>query len=528
MEESRKSSESDETSTSSTNDSLSDEDELPVKKLSPARHDSDHSASSICPALSTASSEGATILRRSLRKIIEESKKDAASSSMSNSRESTPPRMSGSGRRISSRPVFSPGSSTRRSKGNGESLGTRSGQGSGSSETTRVRKQLNLQQRSTRAQRLKHNVDNDVVVKSVPSGSIASSEDDDSSVKASRKVCHSVTGVSMVTDSKRLTSHVDSSDTDSHASSLYAYNTRRSSAIGQAKLNSRGAATARQKVARRSRVFKRVADELAKLQSSDSETDGQTTALRTPFFDSFPDNSSNGSSICSSVPAPELSADFSVNNCKNDVGSSSCEKEMSAIMPDRDKTDLKQSAEFGLKEENWHGSEMNAKSPVSAFEGSVSSEVPSSLESKVTCNEKKNSDVSESVSLKVGDSRVDSACSAIEDKDVETKQEASVAVNNDRSETSEEEVKGKERASDEHLETGQTEDGEETPGDGSKVGANGVKEEQALDEKKGEVDDISNVKEEPPEILVCSYPAISIVSENIKFPGIFVTLAASC
>jgi len=518
VEESRKSSESDETSNSSVRDSSSDEDRSPAKKMSPAYHDSDQSASSVCPALSTASSEGAaTVLRRSLRKIIEESKRDAASSSVSNSRESTPPRtMSGSRRPTSSRLLYSPASSGRCSK----SLGTGSGRGGGGSfGATRVGEEPDPQRRSARVRRLKRNAD---AVKSslLPSGSIASSEDDEVSVKGSGKVCGSVSDVSVMTDGKRCP--VDTSDTDSRASSLCAYNTRRSRAV-QAKLTSRTAASARQNVAaKRSRVFRCVADELAKLPSSDSETDGPTDALRNPFFDSFlPDNSSNASSACSSVPAgPELSVDSGVDNCKNDVDRSSCKKETSAVGPDPDGSDL--GPEFDTKQENWEGSEVNAKSPLSGFKESVSSEVPSGLESKVTCFEKENGHVDKSddgVSNKVGECRIDSTRSAIEDEVVEANQEASMAVNRGRPETGEEESTGKECASDELCVTGRTEDEEQKAVASSKVGTG---EEQDVDEKfHEEADDMANVKEEPPEILVCSYPAIYIisVSENITFPG---------
>jgi len=514
MEDSRKSSES-ECSSSSVGDTSSDEEHFPAKKPSPSCHDSDQSASSVCPTLSIASSESATVLRRSLRKIIEESKRDAVSSSVSNSRESTPPRMSNSGRRISSRQVFTPGSSSRLSKNSSEGLGTRSSRGGvTSSESAGVAKQLDFQRRSTRVRRIKRNVRDDAST-SMLSGSIMSSDDDSCSVKESSRVYNSVSDLNMITDITRLTSRVDTSDTDSRASSLCAYNTR-SGTLGEvlaARVNSRGGASAkpscigastRQKAGKRSRVFKCVADELAKLQSSDSETDGQTSVSQTPFFDPFPDNSSNSSSICSSLPAPELSADRSVDNCKNAVGSSSQAKDTSTVMLDPDKADSKKTAELDTEEK----AEISAKSRPNAAKETVSAEVPgiqSGLLNKVTCVENEKAVYEDSVSNK--DQLLDESRS-IQDKVVETKQEAkdaSLTVNSHNLETDKDDKKVKECAddADELRVMDHTVDGEEEPSSHSKVVTCGGSEEQ--DEKlKEEIDDVSDVKEEPPEILVSS------------------------
>jgi len=512
VEDSRKSSESD-CSSSSVGDLSSDEEQFPTKKPSPSCHDSDQSVSSVCPTLSIASSESATVLRRSLRKIMEESKRDAASSSVSNSRESTPPRMSSSGRQISSRQVFTPGSSSRMLKKNSERLGTRSGRGVIASETTGVAKQLDFQRRSTRVRRIKRNVC-DAATISVLSSSIVSSDDDSSSVKDSSRVCSSVSDLNMITDSTRLTSRVDTSDTDSRASSLCTYNTR-SGTLGEvlaARANRRSGASGKQscsgpprlKAGKRSRVFRCVADELAKLQSSDSETDGYTSISQTPFFDPFPDHSSNGSSICSSVPAPELSADRSMDNCKNVVGSSVQAKETSAMMLDPDEADSKRSAELDMVEK----AKINAKSPLNACKDSVSAEVQSSLLNKVTCIESEIA-VSEDSVFNKGQllDRSRFTQTAVEDRVVETKQEAkdaSLAVNRDNLETPKDDMKVKE-CDDAHEPRvmDHTEDGEELASGCSRVVTCDGNEEHDINVKlKEEVDDTSSVKEEPPEILV--------------------------
>jgi len=373
-----------------------------------------------------------------------------------------------------------------------------------------VTKQLALQRRSTRVRRLKRNVDDDAT-KSVPPRSIVSSDDDTGSVKDSSKVFNSVSDLNMMTDSSRLTSRIDTSDTDSRASSLCTHSTR-SGTLARAsatKLNSRGGTFAKQKARKRSRVFECVADELSKLQSSDSETDSQAVALRTPFFDSFPDNSSNGSSICSSVPAPELSADLRVDNCKNGVGSSTRANESSVVMPDPDEMDLNKSADFDETEKNWLGSEINAKSPQSAFKETVSTEVPemqSGLENKVTCVQKENSDVDESedsVSNKgQGLGENSSTWPLAGDNVIETKQEAkdiSLTANHDNLETAKEfkKVDNEPRVAD------QTDDDEEKAGSCSKAVTCGGSEEKNTHEKfDEEFDDMSGVKEEPPEILV--------------------------
>ena len=514
-------------SSDSDSDSSSNEDQLPVKKPFLTYRDLDQTASSVCPPLSIASSEGATVLRRSLRKVLEESIKDAVSSSVSNSRESTPPRVSGLGRRISSRQVSSPASSsrpTRLSENNDESLGTRSFRGGISSEMTRVAKQLDFRQRSTRVRKFKCSVDDEATT-SVPSGSIVSSDDDTTSVKESSKVCNSVSDLSMITNSSRLASRADTSDTDSRASSLCAYSTR---SVSAAKLNNRIRATAKQKSGKRSRqVVKDVSDELSKLQSSDSETDGQTVALQTPFFDSFPDNSSNGSSICSSLPAAELTTDHSVENCKNDVHTSSQAKETSAVPLDPDKADLVKSAELETDEENRHGSELQARSPRNVEENVP--EIQSNLQNKVTrfqndkgANDESEDDVSSS-SIPKGRSLYEnkSALLAVEDNVIETDHEekdASLKVNHDSLETAKDDMKVEESADDVPRITDQTEDEKAATDACSKTVTDDCSEEQSSSEKfKEEVDNMSNVKEEPPEILVS---VIHLRSAVIHLPSI--------
>ena len=497
-------------SSSSISDSSSDEEQLPAKKPFLSYHDLDQSASSVHPPLSVASSDSATVLRRSLRKIIEESKRDAASSSVSISRESTPPRVSGSGRRISSRKVFSPASSsqsTRMSKDNNGSRSTMSCRSVIPAEMTSVAKQLDFWRRSGRVRKVNRTVNN--ATKSVPSGTV-SSDDDTTSLKESGKVCVS----DLIANRSRLASRIDTSDTDSRASSLCASSTR--SAVSSAvKLKSRTGASAKQKNGRPSQVFKCVADELSKLQSSDSETDGQTYASRTTVFDSFPENSSNGSSICSSVPAAELSTDRTVRTvdiCKNSVGRSSQAKETSVMKLDPDGADLNKKAEFETDEKKQHSrSELKAKSPINAATESIpvsAPEIQSSPESKVTCfqnendrDDKSENSVSNSLMQKGQLSGENgSAASTVEDSIIETNQKQK-EVNCGNLEITKDDTKIKESVDEEPRVTDQAEHEEAKKSDVHSTCDGNV--EQDIDEKvKEEVDDVSNVKEEPPEILV--------------------------
>ena len=501
MEDSTKSSEST-PSSSSISDSSSDEDPVPVKKPFLSYHDLDQSASSECPPLSVASSEGATVLRRSLRKIIEESKKDATSSSLSNSRESTPPRISSSGRRISSRQM-SPASSSRPARlsdNDNQSLAGRSHRAGISADVTRVAKQLDFRRRSSRVRKVKRNADY-VDTKSVPSGYIESSDDES---KESTKACNSVSSIS------RLACRLDTSDTDSRASSLCAYSTR-SATSGQAssaKLKSRAGAATKQKTG--SHIFGCVADELSKLQSFDSETDGQTNASQTPLFDSFPDNSSNSSSICSSVPASELGR--SVDNSKNSLDGSAQANEPSA-----NETDLKKNAGLHTDEQNRPGTESDKKSRPDAVTESVPAKVPeiqSCSESKPIGFRNENGEAVNpednvpNSSMQRGQlsDKNRLAPSSVEDSVVETcqeKKEASSKMNHDDLETANDGVKIETSADAESRVAGQS-DLKQAQADGSsKTVTRDDQEEQDLDEKfKEEVDDMTNVKEEPPEILV--------------------------
>lgn len=473
---------------------------MPEKKPFLSYHDLDQSSSSVCPPLSIASAEGATVLRRSLRKVIEESKKDAASSSVSNSRESTPPRTSGSGRRISTRQAFSPASSSQPaslSKNVTERIGSRLHMGITSTETTGFAKQLDFRRRSARVRKVKRNIDDDVT-KMVPS---VSSDDDTSSVKESSRVCDSVSDLSMIANVSRLSSRVDTSDTDSRASSLCAYSTR-SATSGQAsaaRLSTHIGATAKPKNSERSRLLKHVTDELSKLESSDSETDGQTNTSQTPLFDSFPDNSNSGSSICSSVPAPEPPADRSVDKCKNGVSGSSQVKESSAVTLDPDEAGLKENTELETGEESWQGPESKAKSGLNVVRENVPAnvrEIQSSSEHKVASlpNENVDDDELEDSSVQKGQSSGEnsSAPSVAEEKIALTEQEM------DR-----DDVKVKACIDSDPLVKDRTAC-EESKADGfsTMVPCDDSAEQDTSGKIKEEVDDMSNVQEEPPEILV--------------------------
>ena len=547
MEDSRKSSESESFSSSSSDSS--DEEQLPAKKPFTTYHDPDQSASNVSPPLSITSSEGATVLRRSLRKIIEESKKDATSLSMTNSRESTPPQMSSSGRRISVWQMGSPASgsrSTRMSKNNNDDAGVRSRRGRVSTEVARAAKQLDFcRRRSTRVRRGKHGVIDDAA-KSVPSGTAASSDDDASSVKDSNKLCNTGSDQNPIATSSCLASLMDTSDTDSRASSLYAYSTRSSGQVSAVKLNSCTRPTAKQKADKRSQLFKHVSERLSKLQSSDSETDGRTSSLRASFFDSFPDNSSNGSSVCSSVPASEPSADRNVDNCKTDVNSTSETQDASSVTPEGDEHRLENIAELD-RNENCNGSQLKAASPQSVPGNDVPGDVPeiqSHLENKLTCFQNENGAVDNS-----GDSASDSltgkdqlsgknsssALPAAEEHVAETQQEekdSSLETNLDNSQTAKEEMKMKD-TSDETLVMDQLED-DETKSDGcSKLMTCNDNEDHDNKERdsnvatKEEIDDMLNVKEEPPEILVSHDTFTVVIQLIINITGvIFVNLVS--
>jgi len=509
MDDSRKSSES-ECSDSTTSDSSSDEDQMPVKKPFVTYADPDESASSICPPLSIASAEGTTVLRRSLRKVIEESKKDAASS-VSNSRESTPPRTSSSGRRISSQRAYSPGSGSRPA-----SLLRNNSRGTVSAEVTRVAKH-GFQRRSARIGRLKRVVD-DSVAKSLPVGVAESSDDDSNSVKESRKIGNSVSSLNMMIKSSHSASLVDTSDTDSRASSLCAYSMR-SAASGQistAKSNRRSSPSVKQKARNRSRMFTCGRGRLSKMQTSDSETDSQTNALRTSFFDSFPDNSSNGSSIASSVRNAELSTNLYVDNCKYAVGSSSEGKEMRDVKLDLDEAVLKKNAEFDTNEEDRHNYELKSESPPNASQESMLGGVPeikfclrnkdAHFQNETDESNESASDILVQKAQLSGENR--SAASAVEDGVIETKEEekdASLKINCNDLEAAEEDMKVKDIAGtgeEAHI-ADQTED-EEAKADGhSKPASNDGSEDQDVNMMlKEEEDEMSNVQEEPPEILV--------------------------
>lgn len=511
MDSSRKSSES-ESSDSTTGHSSCDEEQLPVKKPFQSYYDPDETASSVCPPLNVASTEGTTVLRRSLRKIIEESKKDAASSSVSNSRESTPPRMSGLGRQISSPQAFSPASSSwsaRLSKNSGSIV---------SAEKTKVARYPDFQQRSTSIRRVKHVGGN--VTKSLPVGTAVSSDDDSSSLKESNKVCSSLFDLNAMTKSSLLPSLADTSDTDSRASSLCAYSTQ-STASGQisaVKSNSHSSTPAKQKTGKRSRRFTRGRDKLLKMQSSDSETDSRTNALRTSFFDSFPDNSSNGSSIASSIRNAELSTDGYVDNCKYDVSGCSEAKETQILRLGLDEADLKESAEFDTNAEKHHQSELKARSPPSSAKETVlrdMQDVKSCLKNKDLCFQKKIGETSESNNCAsdslmqkgklLGETR--SAASATEDSVIDTKEEkdALLNINCNNLEAAGEDMKIKESVQtvEESRVADQNKDEEAKADVHSKpTSDDGSKEQDVNGKFEEETDEMLNVKEEPPEILV--------------------------
>jgi len=511
MDDSRKSLES-ESSDSLTSCLSSDEDQLPAKKPFLSYHDQDESASSVCPPLSIASSEGTTVLRRSLRKVIEESKRDAASSSVSNSRESTPPRMSSSKRQVSSRWAFSPSSRSRPGSSSKKNDG-----GVVSSEVTRSAKRLDFQQRSARAWRTRRVVD-DSIAKSLPDGAAPSSDDDASSVKESR---NGMSGRKRLTKNSNLATPVDTSDTDSRASSLCAYSTQ-STASGQTytvKSTSRSTASVRPKTGRRSGRFTRARNKLCSMQSSDSETDSQTNALRTSFFDSFPDNSSSGSSIANSVHNAELSMDRYIDNCKYGVTSSSEAIETPSVKVDLDEAELKNSAEFDVDKEKHRMSKLSAESSVTVSKKSVLEDVPeikTCLENKDARYQNENGETDESndgtsdVLMRKGQLSGENgvAATVTEGNVTETEEEEKDAlskINCNNSEAAEEDMKVKENAETD-KEAGvadQTEDEEAKIGGCSKPASNdGNKDEQLNEKCKEEDDEMLNVKEEPPEILV--------------------------
>lgn len=512
MDDSRKSSGS-ESCDSSSSDLSSDEDQLPAKKPFLSYCDPDERASSSCPPLSIASTEGTTVLRRSLRKIIEESKKDAASSSVSNSRESTPPRMFGLRGRVSSRQVFSPASTSQPSRLSKNNSG-------GVYEVTRSSKHVDFLRRSARTRRTRCVVD-DSATKSLPDSTALSSDDDASSVKESRKVFNSVSNLKKLTKSSHLATLIDTSDTDSRASSLCAYSTG-STATGQISVvesNGHGSASAKQKTGKRSNRFTRGRDKLSEMHSSDSETDSQINAFRTSYFDSFLDNSSSGSSIVSSVHNAELSTDHYIDNCKYGVGTCSEAEEMPAMKVDLDEVELKNSAEINTNKEKHRKSELKAELPLSASKESVQAEKPGikkCLEHKHTHYQNENGETNESsdsasdVLMQKGQSLGEniSAVSTNGDNTVtETKEEekdALLKINCNNLEASEEDMKIKENVkTDEEAQVADQTEDEETKADGcSKPVANDGSAEEDLNEKFQEDDEMLNVKEEPPEILV--------------------------
>jgi len=366
-----------------------------------------------------------------------------------------------------------------------------------STDTTGVAKQLDFRRRSSRVRKVKRNIVDDVM-KMVPS---VSSDDDTSSVRESSRVCDSVSDLSMIANISRLSSRADTSDTDSRASSLCAYSTR-STTSGQALAARRSThlgATAKPKTSKRSRLLKHVTDKLSKLESSDSETDGQTNISQTPLFDSFPDNSNSGSSICSSVPAPEPHADRCVDNCKNGVGSSSHVKESSAVTLDMDEAGLKKNAELETGEESWQGPESKAKSPLNVVWETVPANVPeirSSSEHEVASLPNENIDDDE-----LEDSSVQKGQSSGENSSAPSVAEERVTVT-DR-EMDRDDVKVKANIDIDALAKDRTVCEEEKADDLSTMVPCDDNDDQDIGGKiKEEVDDMSNVKEEPPEILV--------------------------
>ena len=511
MDDSRKSSES-ESYDSTTSDPSSDVDQLPAKKPFLSYRNPDEPASNVCSSLGIESSEGTTVLRRSLRKIIEESKRDAASSSVSNSRESTPPRISGSGRRLSSRRAFLPSSGSRPA-----SLSKNSSVSAG---LTRAAVHPDFHRRSARMRRMKRVVD-DGSVTSLPVGTDAVSSDDDGSiVKDLSKVCDSGSSLNMMTMNSRSTSLVDTSDTDSRASSLYAYGTRSapSRQISTVKLNSRSGASAQQKTDKRSRMFAHSREKPSKMQSSDSETGSQMNVLQTSFFDSFPDNLSSGSSIASSVRNADVSTDRYIDNRKHDVDSSLEAKEKPVVKLDLDEA-LKKSAELDTDGEKHRQSELKVKSSPVASKKSAPADVPeteSGSEKKDARIENEfgetdeSSDGASDIFMQKdplsGDNR--SAALAGEDNVVETKEEAkdaSLKINCNNVEAADEDVKMREslEINREAWVADHAED-EEAKADGlSKPASDEGNEDQDVSEKfEEDADEMLNVKEEPPEILV--------------------------
>lgn len=469
---------------------------------------------SACPPLHTTSTGDTTILRRSLRKIIEESKKDATSSSVSNSRESTPPRISSSGRWISSRKAFSAGSSSlpaSLSKKSGERTVARSSRGVASAETSRATKQLDFPRRSTRSRRVKRSVDDGRPMKSLPFGhSVMSSDDETNSVNGSSKVSNSISDLDLITKSTLL----DTSDTDSRASSLCAYSIRSaaSSRITAAKsVSRRSTAAAKPKTGQRLQILKCARDDQSKLQSSDSEIESQSSVLRTPFLDSFLDCSSNGSSVCSSVPAAELPSDHRANGGNFDVSSSLETNETCEIKSDLKKSDLEKG--FGLDASAKAQSRSESTSPLCDTIENVSAdlqEIRPCLENEVKSQiHEENDEISESDD-RVSDiqTREDPLItehtldsSAIEDHATGTKEEKAASIRSSRDEDLNAAEENKERL--EVDDADQTEDAAAKSDDRSKMVISDGGEAQGADDKlKEEVDDMADVKEEPPEILV--------------------------
>jgi len=254
------------------------------------------------------------------------------------------------------------------------------------------------------------------------------------------------------------------------------------------------------------------------MQSSDSETDSRTNALRTSFFDSFPDNSSNGSSIASSIRNAELSTDGYVDNCKYDVSGCSEAKETQILRLGLDEADLKESAEFDTNAEKHHQSELKARSPPSSAKETVlldMQDVKSCLENKDLCFQKKIGETSESNNCAsdslmqkgklLGETR--SAASATEDSVIDTKEEkdALLNINCNNLEAAGEDMKIKESVQtvEESRVADQNKDEEAKADVHSKpTSDDGSKEQDVNGKFEEETDEMLNVKEEPPEILV--------------------------
>jgi len=316
--------------------------------------------------------------------------------------------------------------------------------------------------------------------------------------------------MSRIVDIGCLASQLDASDADSHASSLYAYSTR-SATSGQAavaKLNSRRT-SAKLRTGKRPRVLRCVTDKL-KLNSSDSEIDGRTNASQTPQFDSFPDNSNSGSSICSSLPAPELFADRSVDSCKSGISSSSQVKKSSTAVLNSDEPDLTKTAELVTCKKNLHESISTVTSLPNETVPTTVTEIKSNSERNVTHCRNDDSELDDSASS-ISEQKDQLAIeneptsSTAKDKVIVTNQDAdnvSLKANHESTEVAADEEKIKASISD--SEPSQT-SREEAKADGcSKMETcEGSEEQDASENIKEKVeDDLSNVKEEPPEIVV--------------------------